>query len=98
MLVHDIFDEAPHRIKVDGGGIHYFNKIKGHYIDLTREQFDLYGIPTSNEPNEEMDREYFGKNADTKSWYKLFVRCLPNIFSLLIKLWAAMRSSRARSG
>ena len=44
MLVYDMFGGSIHRIRVDGGGTHYFNKINGHYIDLTIEQFDLYNI------------------------------------------------------
>lgn len=47
----------------------YFNKIDGHYVDLTREQFDLYDIPVKYEPNEKMNREYCGKNPDTKARY-----------------------------
>lgn len=68
-LVYDLFGGSIHRIKVDGGGTHYFNKIDGHYIDLTREQFDLYDIPVNYEPNDEMPREYCGKNPDTKARY-----------------------------
>lgn len=74
MLVHDLFGGTIHRIRVDGGGTHYFNKIDGHYIDLTREQFDLYDIPVEYEPNEEMAREYCGKNPDTKRRYELLAR------------------------
>ena len=53
MLVHDMFGGTIHRVRLDGGGTHYFNKINGHYIDLTREQFDLYDIPLDYEPNDE---------------------------------------------
>ncbi len=74
MLVHDMFGGTIHRIRVSGGGTHYFNKIDGHYIDLTREQFDLYNIPLEYEPNEEMDRKYCGKNADTQKRYQLLVQ------------------------
>ena len=70
MLVYDMFGGTIHRIRVDGGGTHYFNKINGHYIDLTIEQFDLYNIPVSYEPNEEMPRQYCGLNADTVKRYK----------------------------
>lgn len=35
-----------------------FNKITGQYVDLTREQFDLYNIEVAYEPNETMQREY----------------------------------------
>lgn len=73
MLVHDMFGGTIHRIRVSGGGTHYFNKIAGHYIDLTIEQFDLYNIPVTYEPNEEMDRRYCGKNPDTAKRYKLLV-------------------------
>lgn len=69
MLVFDMFGGSIHRIRVDGGGTHYFNKIDGHYVDLTREQFDLYDIPVNYEANEQMQREYCGKNLDTKSRY-----------------------------
>lgn len=74
MLVYDLFGGTIHRIRVEGGGTHYFNKIDGHYIDLTREQFDLYNIPVSYEPNEVMDRQYCGKNPDTNRRYQLLVQ------------------------
>lgn len=74
MLVCDLFGGTIHKIRVDGGGTHYFNKINGHYIDLTREQFDLYDIPVSDEPNETIDRQYCGKNPDTNQRYQLLVR------------------------
>ena len=71
MLVNDMFGGTIHRIKLNGGGTHYFNKINENYIDLTREQFDLYDIPVDYIHNEEMAREYCGKNADTKKRYEL---------------------------
>lgn len=73
MLVYDMFGGTIHRIRVDGGGTHYFNKIDGHYIDLTVEQFDLYHIPVQYEPNEEMQRKYCGKNVDTEKRYRLLI-------------------------
>lgn len=73
-LVYDMFGGTIHRIKVDGGGTHYFNKINGHYVDLTREQFDLYDLPVSYEPNEEMPRQYCGKNPDTLKRYQQLQR------------------------
>lgn len=68
MLVHDMFGGSIHRIRV-GGGTHYFNLIGGHYIDLTREQFDLYDISVEYEPNEIIPRKYCGKSKDTKERY-----------------------------
>lgn len=73
MLVYDMFGGSIHRIRVDGGGTHYFNKIDGHYIDLTREQFDLYDIPVRYEPNETMERKYCGKNPNTKARFNILV-------------------------
>lgn len=73
MLVYDMFGGSIHRIRVDGGGTHYFNKVEGHYIDLTIEQFDLYGIPVTYEPNELIDRKYCGRNADTARRYRLLI-------------------------
>ena len=74
MLVYDIFGGTIHRIRVNGGGTHYFNKINGQYLDLTIEQFDLYNIPVNYEPNEEMDRKYCGKNADTQKRFELLIK------------------------
>lgn len=73
MLVYDLFGGTIHRIRVSGGGTHYFNRIDGHIIDLTVEQFDLYHIPVRYEPNEEIPRQYCGKNADTAKRYKLLI-------------------------
>lgn len=74
MLVYDVFGGSIHRIRVSGGGTHYFNKINGHYIDLTVNQFDLYNIPVNYEPNEQMDRKYCGKNADTQKRYQFLIK------------------------
>lgn len=60
-LVHDMFGGTIHKIKVNGGGTHYFNKINGQYVDLTREQFDLYDLPVNYGQNQEISREYCGK-------------------------------------
>ena len=64
-----MFGGSIHRIRVEGGGTHYFNKITGQYVDLTREQFDLYNIEVAYEPNETMQREYCCKNP-IQSKYK----------------------------
>ena len=77
-LVHDMFGGSIHKIRVNGGGTHYFNKINGHYIDLTSDQFDLYNIPVQYEPNQEVPREYCGKNVDTANRYKLLIQLLNN--------------------
>ncbi len=74
MLVYDMFGGTIRRIRVEGGGTHYFNEIGGKYLDLTKEQFDLYDIPVKYEPNEIMDRKYCGKNPDTLRRYQLLVQ------------------------
>ena len=33
-LVYDLFDGTIYKLKVDGGGTHYFNKINGHYEEF----------------------------------------------------------------
>lgn len=76
MLVYDMFGGSIHRIRVSGGGTHYFNKVDGHYIDLTINQFDLYNLAVNYEPNEEMDRKYCGKNPDTQKRYQLLLNSI----------------------
>lgn len=78
-LVHDIFGGTIHKIRVTGGGTHYFNVIDDHYIDLTSDQFDLYEIPLSYENNEVVPREYCGKNPDTLKRYNLLVKRIESI-------------------
>ena len=71
MIVNDLFGGTIHKIKVDGGGTHYFNKINGIYFDLTSDQFSLYEMDIDYEPNEEIPREYCGKNKDTLNRYNM---------------------------
>ncbi|MGN1134536.1 MAG: hypothetical protein ACI4RN_08830 [Oscillospiraceae bacterium] len=73
-LVHDMFGGTIHRMRVSGGGTHYFNQINGHYIDLTSDLFDLYGISVNYDINEQIPREYCGKNDDTLKRYKLLLK------------------------
>lgn len=74
MMVHDLFGGTIHRIRNREGGTHYFNRIDGHYIDLAREQFDLYDLPVDYEPNEEINRKYCGQNPDTHRRYKKLIQ------------------------
>lgn len=74
MLVCDMFGGTIHKVRVSGGGTHYFNKINNHYIDLTSDQFDLYNLYVDYSRNEEVPREYCGKNADTHKRYKILVK------------------------
>lgn len=74
MLVNDMFGGSIHRIELSDGGTHYFNKIQEHYIDLTSEQFSLYRIPISYEPNEQMNRDYCGCNKNTSERFQLLLK------------------------
>ena len=69
IIVNDIFGGTIHKIKIDGRGTHFFNKIDGHYIDLTRDQFDLYNINVNYEQNEEVTKEQCLNNEDTLRRY-----------------------------
>lgn len=75
-LVYDMFGGTIHKIRVDGGGTHYFNQINNHYIDLTRDQFDLYNIPVEYDCNDVVPRKYCGTNADTRKRYQLLVQLI----------------------
>lgn len=70
MLVYDMFGGTIHKIKVGGGSTHYFNKLNDIYVDLTSEQFELYNMRADYEHNQEVDREYCGKNANTLQRYR----------------------------
>ena len=70
MLVNDMFGGEIYRIRPEGGGTHYFNKLDGRVVDLTREQFDLYDIPLDYSDCERIPREICGRNADTKRRYE----------------------------
>ena len=73
MLVYDMFGGSIHRIKFEDGSTHYFNKINDTYVDLTSEQFDLYNIIIDYTQNEQIDRQYCGKNTNTNNRYNLLV-------------------------
>lgn len=76
-----MFGGSIHKIRVSGGGTHYFNKINNHYIDLTRDQFDLYDIPVSYDCNELVPREYCGKNLNTKKRYEMLLHLISEYLS-----------------
>ena len=76
MLVHDIFGGTIHKIYLDGGGTHYFNKINDKYIDLTSDQFFGFGYVISYEPNEEVPVEYCCKSQNTSMRFNLLLEKL----------------------
>ncbi len=80
-LVHDLFGGSIHKIRVEGGGTHYFNKIDGQYIDLTSDQFSLYDIPLDYEPNMVIDRRYCNKNKNTHKRYLLLAKNISELIA-----------------
>ena len=73
MIVHDLFGGTIHRVRLAGGGTHYFNRIDGVYVDLTSSQFADYANECPLEPNEERGREHCGRTPDTWNRYRLLI-------------------------
>lgn len=71
MLVNKFFGGEIRKIRVSGGGTHYFNVINGQVFDLTRDQFDLYNLPVDYSSSINVPIEYCGKNANTKARYDI---------------------------
>lgn len=71
MLVNKFFGGDIRKIRVSGGGTHYFNLINGQVFDLTRDQFDLYNIPVDYSTGINVPLQYCGKNANTKARYDI---------------------------
>jgi flagellar basal body rod protein FlgB len=67
-----MFGGSIHSVEVEGR-VHYFNKINGNYIDMTREQFENSRTPVSYEPNIEIERKAFDENGEQKRRYKLLL-------------------------
>jgi len=76
MLVHDIFGGTIHKIYLNGGGTHYFNKINDKCIDLTSDQFFGLGYAINYEPNEEVPIEYSCKSQNTAMRFNLLLERL----------------------
>lgn len=73
MIVHDLFGGTIHRVRLEGGMTHYFNKIDGIYVDLTSSQFLDYAGECPLEPNTERGREKCGSSPDTWNRYRLLI-------------------------
>ena len=72
MLICDMFGGTIHTVEIDGRA-HYFNKINGNYVDMTREQFEYSHTPVKYEPNEAVDRKSFDENTEQNRRYKLLL-------------------------
>ena len=73
-LVCDMFGGTIRRIRNSDGSTHYFNEIGGIYVDLTREQFSLYGLVCRNEPNRIIDRAHTCRTGETGTRFRRLVR------------------------
>ncbi|MCW6675284.1 hypothetical protein NHG29_07030 [Aerococcaceae bacterium NML160702] len=71
MIVQDIFGGTLHKKTTDDGGRPYFNQIDGNYIDLARDQFDLYDIEFDYEPNQLVNRQVLDNGVDVSKRYQL---------------------------
>lgn len=71
MLVYDLFGGSIHRIRWPEGGTHYFNRINGHYIDLTADQLRWCFDEDDYQNSEVMNRKYCGTSANTSKRYNL---------------------------
>ena len=81
MVVQDYFKGEICKIRVNGGGSHYFNKIDGRYFDLTSDQFTVYGIKLDYEQSEEVSREYCSSNVNTNMRYEMLKKAVVETLS-----------------
>ena len=75
-LVHDMFGGTIRKIWNKDRSTHYFNEIRGVYVDLTREQFYLYNLPCHNEPNKLIDRAHTCRTGDAGMRFKRLVKSI----------------------
>ena len=73
-LACELFGGTIHKVRMKDGTSHYFNKINGKYFDLTCDQFVQQLIEVKYEPNEEVPKDYLGKNGNTKKRYELLAQ------------------------
>ena len=71
MLVYDMFGGELYRTKDHG---HYYNRIDGHWVDLTAHQFWAYGDWCDYAAGEKVERRYVGRSGHTKKRYDMLVQ------------------------
>ncbi|MGI6211530.1 MAG: YunG family protein [Anaerovoracaceae bacterium] len=71
MLTADLFGATIWRVRTEEGSIHYFNRLAGSVVDLTREQYDLYDMPIHYGAGREVPREACDRNPETVRRYRL---------------------------
>ena len=80
MLVFDMFGGSIHKTELDGRA-HYFNKINGNVIDITREQYEIAKIPVSYDKNEEISRSDLASDEERAERYKLLLKRISEYLS-----------------
>ena len=71
MLVYDLFGGEIYRTKDHA---HYYNRIDGHWVDLTAEQFWAFGDVCWYDDGEEIERKKIGQSGHTKQRYNMLVK------------------------
>ena len=80
MLVFDMFGGSIHKSEIDGK-THYFNKINGNVIDITREQYEIAKIPVSYNEGEEISRNELASDEELAKRYKLLLKRISEYLS-----------------
>ncbi len=80
MLVFDMFGGSIHKSEIDGKA-HYFNKINGNVIDITREQYEIAKIPVSYDESEEISRAELASDEEREKRYKLLLKRISEYLS-----------------
>ena len=73
MLVYDLFGGEMYRTKDHS---HYYNRIDGHWVDLTADQFWSFGEECVYEAGEKIERRSVGQSGHTKQRYEMLVNSI----------------------
>ena len=71
MLVYDMFGGEIYRTP---DHTHYYNKIEGHWVDLTARQFWDFGDACNYDAGEKIERRNLGQSGHTKARYLKLVQ------------------------
>ena len=80
VLVFDMFGGSIHKTEVNERP-HYFNKVNGNVIDITREQYEIAKIPVSYEENEEISRSDLAADEKRVERYQLLLKRISEYLS-----------------
>lgn len=60
---------------------HYYNRIDGHWVDLTAQQFWAFGDECDYAAGERIDRKNLGRSGHTKQRYEMVARNVEEFLS-----------------